>query len=260
MILWAANFKTQREANFKMNMQETIRYTVTPDDCDSQGFLDICRLADKAAAAASTRNRLEGAGRQVLMEKLHAVWMIRRIKLRQYRHAHVGDEIVGYGSGRTLCGNQYAQYGELYINGELLADTNVMIMPVVLKSRRRLRCKNIEPLFTTPALNEAPAFDILPTLEEVEYSHERSFTPDDCDNNAAHLSFFRYPALMRELLPIGKDEHPLIAKLQLDYIRECVDGSRIVMGCVPNGKGYTVQAKHKNGKPCFNAYVEFDKQ
>ncbi len=241
-----------------MDMQETLRYTVTLDDCDSQGFLDICRLADKAAAAATTRNRLEGAGRQVLMEKLHAVWMIHRIRLRQYRHAHIGDELVGYGSGRTLCGNQYAHFGELYLNGELLASINVMIMPVVLKSRRRLNCKNIEPLFSTPALNEAPSFEILPTLEDVEYSHEKSFTPDDCDSNASHLSFFRYPALMRDLLPAGKDEHPLISLLQLDYIRECVADSKIVLGCVPNGKGYTVQAKHKNGKPCFNAYVEYN--
>ena len=62
---------------------------------------------------------------------------------------------------------------------------------------------------------------------------------------------------MRDLLPAGKDEHPLISLLQLDYIRECVADSKIVLGCVPNGKGYTVQARHKNGKPCFNAYVEY---
>ena len=240
-----------------MDMQETLRYTVTREDCDEDGFMDISPLVHKAAVAATTRNRLEGGSRKALMEKLRAVWMVRRLRLMQYIPIKLGDELVGYGSSRTLCSNQYAQQGELYCNGILAVRVNIIMMPVELKSRRRLSCSDIEPLFFTPALNEAQPFDPLPTVNEFDYSREISFTRADCDNNASHLSFFRYPALVRDLT-LGEDRpHPLISLLQLDYIKECVAGSSIHLGSMPRGGGYVVQARHENGKPCFNSYVEY---
>ena len=50
----------------------------------------------------------------------------------------------------------------------------------------------------------------------------------------------------------------MISKMQLDYVKECVTGDTIKMGKVANGNGYTVQGIHMNGKPCFNAYCEYE--
>ncbi len=258
LIPLGRNFVFRREADILMDMLETMHYTVVPADCDETGFMGVSPLVHRAVIAATTRNRLEGGSRQALMEKLHAVWMVRRIRLRQFRHIRLGDELTGYGSSRTLCGNQYAQQGELYCAGQLAAMTNVIMMPVELRSRHRLNCEDIEPLFSVPALNEAASFDPLPMVDDLDYSHEVTFTGADCDNNASHLSFYRYPSLVTDIVPSGDGARSTISLLQMDYIKECVAGSCIHLGAEPLGKGYVVQARHKNGKPCFNAYIEYD--
>lgn len=241
-----------------MDMLETLRYTVKKDDCGPQGFIGVCPLVHWSLIAATARNTMEGGSRRALIRQLKAVWMIRRIRLRQFCRAKAGDELVGYGSSRTLCGNQYAQHGEIYCRDRLVASMDLIIMPVELESRRRLNCEDTEPLFSQPALNQAPSFEALPMISDMEYPVEHSFTQADCDSNASHLSFFNYPALVLDMAPGSSGEDSsLISLLQLDYVRECLAGSCIHLGSRPQGKGYAVQAKHENGKPCFNAYVEY---
>lgn len=240
-----------------MDMLETLHYTVTGDNCDTDGYFDICELIHQTAVAATTRNRLEGGSEQRLMEQLHAVWMIRRIKFEQFRHIRLGDELVGYSSSRSVCGRQYAQLGELYFEGRLAARIQLMIMPVQLRGRRRLSCQDTEPLFDVPPRNEAQSFERLPTIDGFPYTAERLFTEADCDANASHLSFYYYPELFRSLTGYWDGERPLISQMQIDYIRECLNGDRIRMGAIPQGQGFKVQALHKNGRPCFNAYCEY---
>lgn len=241
-----------------MDMLETLRYTVKEGDCGPRGFMGICPLVHWSLIAATARNTMEGGSRRALIRQLKAVWMIRRIKLRQFLHAGPGDELTGYGSSRTLCGNQYAQHGELHLRDRLVASMDLIIMPVELESRHRLTCEDTEPLFSRPALNEAPSFEPLPMISDMDYPVEHSFTQSDCDSNASHLPFFSYPALVLEMAPgsAGEDTS-LVSLMQLDYIRECLAGSRIHLGSQPQGRGYAVQARHENGKPCFNAYVEY---
>lgn len=240
-----------------MDMLETLHYKVVPSDCDRSGFMGISPIVHMGAVASTTRNRMEGGSRLAMMEQLNAVWMLRRFRLRQLFHLCPGDELVGYGSSRTLCGNQYAQRGELYCGGRLAAVTDIILMPVELRSRHRLSCDDTEPLFTTSPLNEVPSFEPLAMVKDMEYPVELSFTEADCDGNASHLSFYRYPALATDMVPDEVKKDSTISFMQLDYIRECVAGSCIHLGYRASGKGYVVQAKHKNGKPCFNAYIEY---
>ena len=69
-----------------MDMLETLHYTVTEADCDQQGYITVKSLVQQLVVAATTRNRLEGGSKQVLMANLKAVWMFRRIIMQQYQH------------------------------------------------------------------------------------------------------------------------------------------------------------------------------
>ena len=69
-----------------MDMLETLHYTITEADCDQKGFITVKSLVQQLVVAATTRNRLEGGSKQVLMAKLKAVWMFRRIIVRQFQH------------------------------------------------------------------------------------------------------------------------------------------------------------------------------
>lgn len=242
-----------------MDMMETLHYTVTETDCDQQGYITVPNLIQQLVVAATTRNRLEGGSKQALMASLKAVWMFRRIKIRQFQHLRAGDELVGFASSRTVCGRHYTQQGELYKNGELAAQLNHVMMPVVLRGRQRLTCADTEPLFNAPALNEAEDFDVLPTTEDFPYTVEKAFTQDDCDANG-HYSSFDYPELVCQLSGYYEGERPLIDHMQVDFVKECVNGSVIRMGVLPQGDGFKVQAQHiSTGKPAFTAYCEYKK-
>ena len=239
-----------------MDMKETLRYTVAEEDLDSTGYMSPCALIQQLVLAATLRNKEEGASKGNLKAKLNAVWMFRRIKLEQYLPFALGDELVGYASGRTNCETEYVLRGEFMKDGVLAARIDLVMMPVLLKGRNRLTCKDIEPLYTTSPLNEVPNFKRLLT-RDVEYTTEKTITKDDCDKNAAHFAFHNYAELVCRETGYWDGEYRMLSKLRIDYIKECVTGNTIKMGVIPRGEGFTVQGIHMDGKPCFNAYCEY---
>ena len=184
------------------------------------------------------------------------MWLFRRIKLEQYLPFALGDELVGYASGRTNCETEYVLRGEFMKDGVLAARIDLVMMPVLLKGRNRLTCKDIEPLYTTSPLNEVPNFKRLLT-RDVEYTTEKTITKDDCDKNAAHFAFHNYAELVCRETGYWDGEYRMLSKLRIDYIKECVTGNTIKMGTIPRDGGFTVQGIHMDGKPCFNAYCEY---
>ena len=179
-----------------MNMKETLRYPVTAADIDATGYMPPRPLIQQLVLAATFRNRDEGAGKTVLRAQLAAAWMFRRVKFEQFLRIAEGDELVGFGSGRTECGTEYVLRGEFYKNGELAARLDIAMMPVVLKERRKLTCADIEPLYTTRPMNEVPPFGRLPMLADMAYGADKTITEDDCDENAAHFASHNYADLV----------------------------------------------------------------
>ena len=95
-------------------------------------------------------------------------------------------------------------------------------------------------------------------LADIEYGDDKIITEADCDENASHFASHNYADLVCRETGYWEGEYRMISKMQLDYVKECVTGDTIKMGKVANGSGYTVQGIHMNGKPCFNAYCEYE--
>ncbi len=241
-----------------MNMKETLRYNVSAHDVDATGYMPPRPLIQQLVLAATFRNKDEGAGKGVLRANFGAAWMFRRVKFEQLLRIEAGDELVGYGSGRTNCDTEYILRGEFWKNGEVAARLDIAMMPVVLKERRKLTCADIEPCYSTPALNEVPVFGRLPMLADMAYEVEKTITEADCDENAAHFASHNYADLVCRETGYWEGEYRMISKMQLDYVKECVTGDTIKLATASNGEGYTVQGNHMNGKPCFNAYCEYE--
>lgn len=221
---------------------------------------DICPrlLIQQLVLAATYRNKDEGGGQGVLRSNLGAAWMFRRVKFEQFLPMVVGDELVGFGSGRTDCGTEYVLRGQFYKDGQLAASLDIVMMPVLLKERRKLGCADIEPFYSTKPVNEVPAFERLPMLAELEYKTQKHITAEDCDKNAAHYASHNYADLVCKETGYWDGEYRMIRKMQLDYVKECVTGDTIQLAKTSNGEGYTVQGIHMNGKPCFNAYCVYE--
>lgn len=241
-----------------MDMRETFRYTVTDADVDSRGYMTPRALIQQLVLAATFRNKEEGGGMGVLRAKLGAAWMFRRVKLEQLKSIKEGDVLVGYGSGRTNCVTEYILRGVFMRADEEVARLDIAMMPVMLKARKKLTCKDIEPFYTTQPLNEVPAFERLPMAENLEYATEKTITKDDCDKNAAHFASHNYADLVCRETGYWEGDYRMIAKMQIDYVKECVTGDTIRMGKLADGGKYIVQGIHTNGKPCFNALCEYE--
>lgn len=241
-----------------MNMKETMRYLVTAADVDMTGYMPPRPLIQQLVLAATYRNRDEGGGKTVLRANLGAAWMFRRLKFEQFQRISEGDELIGFGSGRTDCTTEYVLRGEFYKDGVLAARLDVAMMPVLLKERRKLVCADIEPFYSTKPLNEVPAFGRLPMLSDMEYGDGKTITESDCDENAAHFASHNYADLVCRETGYWEGEYRMISKMQMDYVKECVTGDTIKLAKTSNGNGYTVQGIHLNGKPCFNAYCEYE--
>lgn len=241
-----------------MDMKETCRYVVTAADVDATGHMLPRVLIQQLVLAATFRNKDEGGGKGVLRANLGAAWMFRRIRLEQLLPICEGDELVGFGSGRTDNTAEYILRGIFVRNGEEVAHMDIAMMPVVLKERRKLTCADIEPFYTTQALNEVPVFGRLPIIAELDYQTEKIISEADCDENAAHFASHNYADLVCRETGYWTGEYHMMKLLQIDYVKECVTGDSIKLAAVVNGVGFTVQGIHLNGKPCFNAYCEYE--
>lgn len=241
-----------------MDMRETLRYTVTDNDVDSRGYITPKVLIFQLVLAATYRNKEEGGGKGVLRAKLGAAWMFRRVKLEQLMPIKAGDTLIGCGSGRTDCTTEYILRGVFMRGDEEVARLDVAMMPVVLKSRKKLACKDIEPFYTTEPLNEVPAFERLPIVKSMEYSSQRTISKDDCDTNAAHFAFHNYADLVCREIGYFEGDYRMLRKMQIDYVKECVTGNTIKLSVQNDGGRYIVQGIHLNKEPCFNALCEYE--
>ena len=116
-----------------MEMKETTHVLVTPGDVDATGMMPPSRLIQLLILAGMDRNRVEGGSKTALRAEFGAAWMFRRISVEQYRPVLAGDELQGFGSGRTILPQEYVVRGAFRRNGELIGYCDVVMMPVNLE-------------------------------------------------------------------------------------------------------------------------------
>ena len=240
-----------------MDMKETTRVEVTAADVDATGTMPPSRLIQLLVLAGMERNRLEGGGKTALRAAFGAAWMFRRISVEQYLPVKEGDVLQGYGSGRTMLAQEYVERGEFRRDGELVGRCDLVMMPVDLKKRLKLKPEEVDGLYATKPLNEVPDFPRLEMLKEFDYPTEKEITTADCDENANHFGSHNYADLICRETGFGVGETRMMTRLQIDYIKECMPGDHIRLGTIVRDGVYIVQGIHVDGRPCFNARFEY---
>ncbi len=241
-----------------MDMKPTTNVAVNASDLDKRGYMTLTRLTQLMLLAAMDRNRVEGGGRGPMRENFGAAWMFRRVKLEQFLPIREGDVLQGFGSGRTILPTEYVRRGEFRRDGELVAACDLVLIPVRLKERAKLSTAEIDRLYDCPPSNEVENFPRLAALPEVSYGDIKTITEADCDDNASHFASHNYVDLVCTELGCFDGPYRMIRHFQIDYIKECVTGDRIKLGAAEQGAGFVVQGIHEDGRPCFNAYCEYE--
>lgn len=240
-----------------MDMRETTRVEVVASDVDQFGYMPPRRMVQLLILAGMERNRTEGGGMPVLRAQFGAAWMFRRIRMEQFLPVKEGDVLQGYGSGRTMLENEMIYRGEFRRGGELVAFCDLVVMPVNLKERIKLKPAEVNVIYHTEPMNDVPEFPRLPICPDISFNWEKEITIDDCDENANHYASHNYADLVCTETGYWDGEYHMMKLLQLDYVKECRTGDRIKIGVKRQGEGFVVQGIHENGRPCVNSYCEY---
>lgn len=241
-----------------MDMQKTTLVEVTKSDLDQTGTMPPSRLTQLLVLAGMDRNRVEGGGQTALRAAFGAAWMFRRVLVRQDLPVREGDVLQGYASGRTVTTKTYAVRGEFRRDGALVANCDVVMIPVNLRRRLKLKPAEVETLYTTQPANEVSLYPRLEILEPFDYPTEKQITPADCDANANHFGSHNYADLICRETGYWDGAPRVMRALQIDYVKECMPGDRIRLGTAARDGGYIVQGIHADGRPCFNARFVYE--
>lgn len=241
-----------------MDMQKTTLVEVTKSDLDQTGSMPPSRLIQLLVLEAMYRNREEGGGQGALRNAFGAAWMFRRVLVRQELPVREGDVLQGYASGRTVTTKTYVVRGEFHRDGALVARCDVVMIPVNLRKRLKLKAAEIEPLYTTQPTNEVALYPRLEIVDPFAYPTEKQITPADCDTNAAHFGSHKYADLICRETGYWDGAPHTMREMQIDYVKECMPGDSIRLGALLQDGGYTVQGIHADGRPCFNARFVYE--
>lgn len=200
----------------------------------------------------------EGCERGELFKVQNAVWMISRIRVEQFSHISVGDELCYRVLNRTPSGNKFLMTTEISRGFERVAVMDSMHIAVEFYKRKILPLDIIDPLWKTSADSDLSRyFSRLDT--EGEYTPCGVFQAgkSDCDSNR-HLTAPRYVSVACERAGFWDGEEPNLMKMfQIDFLREVRPGDKISLFRRDSGGRRLVRGVKERGVPSFTAMCEF---
>jgi len=210
-------------------------------------------LQEAATLAAESR----GFGREILMEKHGAFWMLARMWYRLDRPLQWGEELSVHtwhrgGKGATM----YRDF-DLYVDGTRIGEAVSAWVLVQLEGRKMLRLSQIPELEGTSGeeRNKDILLSKLRLPEEMTLAERRTMHYSDTDINA-HVNNTRYAdfacdAIRADLLPDGT----YVAGMQLGYHAECHPGEIIDLFVARGEDDCFVHGIDETGKSRFDVQI-----
>lgn len=210
-------------------------------------------LQEAATLAAESR----GFGREVLLEKHGAFWMLARLWYRLDRPLHWGEELTVHTWHRGGKGASMYRDFDLYVDGTPVGEAVSLWALVRMEDRRILRLSQIPELEGTSGgeRNKDIQLSKLRLPEEMDLAERRMMHYSDTDINA-HVNNTRYAdfacdAIRADLLP----EDVFVAGMQLGYHAECRPGEVIDLLTARQEQNGFVHGIDETGKSRFDVQI-----
>ena len=210
-------------------------------------------LQEAATLAAESR----GFGREVLLEKHGAFWMLARMWYRLDRPLRWGEELTVHTWHRGGKGASMYRDFDLFVDGTPVGEAVSLWVLVRLEDRKMLRLSQIPELEGTSGgeRNKDIQLSKLHMPEEMELAERRMMHYSDTDINA-HVNNTRYAdfacdAIRADLLP----EDVFVSGMQLGYHAECRPGDVIDLLAFREGNGCFVHGIDESGKSRFDVQI-----
>lgn len=210
-------------------------------------------LQEAATLAAESR----GFGREVLLEKHGAFWMLARMWYRLDRPLRWGEELTVHTWHRGGKGASMYRDFDLFVDGKPVGEAVSLWVLVRLEDRQMLRLSQIPELEGTSGgeRNKEIQLSKLRLPEEMSLAERRMMHYSDTDINA-HVNNTRYAdfacdAIRADLLP----EDVFVAGMQLGYHAECRPGEFVDLLAVRQERNCFVHGIDETGKSRFDVQI-----
>ena len=207
-------------------------------------------LQEAATLAAESR----GFGREVLMARYGAFWMLARLWFRLDRPLHWGEELsihTWHRGGKSV--SMYRDF-DLYVDGVHIGEAVSVWVLVQAEDRKMLRMSQIDELADTGGeeRNKDIQLSKMRLPDGMTLAERRLMHYSDTDING-HVNNTRYAdfacdAIRADLL--GKDT--FIASMQLGYTAECRPGEVIDLFSAREEETHFICGIDENGKSRFD--------
>ena len=223
-------------------------------DVDGQGYCRPSALLGHLQEAAALAAECRGFGRDVLMERYGAFWMLARLWYRLERSLRWGEEVTVHTWHRGGKGASMYRDFDLYVQGKHVGEAVSVWALVQQSDRKMLRLSQIPELQGTEGgeRNKSIVLNKLRLPENMELAERRTMRYSDMDINA-HVNNTRYAdfacdAIHAEKLGAGQ----FVRAMQLGYHAECRAGEAVDLFCAREGDTHFVHGIDESGKSRFD--------
>lgn len=227
-------------------------------ECDYYRTLSPRQLMIHALSAILVDMRIDGCGRDALLARCNAVWMISRVRIDQFASLPAEDRIIYRTNLRASDGVQYLFSLDGLRDGIRVFRFEVAFVPVDTVKRKLIRLADVEPLWNTTAQSVGrDAFPRLRLGQELSFRCSDMVRLSDCDINH-HLTASSYLSFICDALDYWQPESSRYMRfLQCDYLSEVMPGTELRLFTGNEEKKRLVRGVKPDGTVAFEAACIF---
>ncbi len=202
---------------------------------DCFGRLRMSELLNIEQTAATLHADALGVGREVLVERLGAVWMIAKTRVRLDRPVRYGEVVRARTNPVVSRGATLPRETELFVAGERVASAHTIWVLASLRERRLLRpsaLADVAPLPEQPSRFDPPARLRAPEELRTIATHRVSYSELDMNR---HLHNTKYLDIAADALRLEELENRRVCEFSVNFSAECVAGEVLTIEAASDG-------------------------
>ena len=237
--------------------EQTIR--LTGMDADGRGICKPSALLDHLQIAAGFAAEEGGFGRETLVEKYGAFWMLARSWFHLDRPLRWEDRLTirtWHRGGKAAM--MYRDY-DIYANGELVGESVSGWVLANLESRKIMRLADIQELAGTGGeeLCKTRTLNKLRAPKDLKLLERRKMHYSDTDVNG-HVNNTRYADFACDAVELDRlPEDQFLTEMQIGYLAECRPGETLSIQVGGQGDSRYVRGVDSAGAPRFESALFF---
>ena len=237
--------------------EHTIRLTGL--DADGQGICKASALLNHLQIAATLAAEEGGFGRELLIERYGAFWMLARSWYHLDRPLRWEDEITirtWHRGGKAAM--MYRDY-DILVNSQRVGESVSGWVLANVETRKLMRLSAIEELAGTGGgeLCKKKVLNKLHCPEELRQVERRKMRYSDSDING-HVNNTRYADFACDAIDMEQLERErFLSELQIGYLAECRPGELLVLESGQQGENLYIRGVDEEGKARFESELQF---